>query len=176
MYAMYFGMTAFALDLREGDRVDLLVSVDVNVYRNEKNVQLIIQDHKHSRSFVKEKDDEKKRYEEIRAGAEFLPEENIIPDRNDFAKVYTLLRRLTRSGNDTVSLGNLLFMLTKEPGAPINYIKLKFIIRIMHELTICGVEELAPDMYCFTVEFTGTKTSIDKSNILKKLKSQCKKD
>ncbi len=175
MYAMYFGMTEFALDLREGERIDLLASVDINVYRNEKNVQLIVQDHKHSAEFVEQKNNEKKRYEEIRSGAEFLPEENIIPDRNDFAKVYTLLRRLTRSGNDTMSIGHLLFLLSREPGAPINYVKLKFIIRIMHELTICGVDELSPDIYCFTVAFTGTKTSIDKSNILKKLKSQCQK-
>lgn len=175
MYAMYFGMNEITLGFREGDRIDLLANVDINVYRNEKSVQLIVQDHKHSESFVEEKNSEKRRYEEIRNGGEFLPEENIIPDRNDFAKVYTLLRRLTRSGNDTMSIGNLMFMLSREPGAPINYVKLKFIIRIMHELTICGVEEPAPDIYSFTVAFTGTKTSIDKSNILKKLKSQCKK-
>ena len=96
--------------------------------------------------------------------------------RNDFAKVYTLLRRLTRSGNDTMSIANLMFMLSREPGAPINYVKLKFIIRIMHELTICGVEEISPDIYRFTVAFTGTKTSIDKSSILKKLRTQCKKN
>ena len=175
MYAMYFGMTELALGVREGDRVDLLANVDINVYKNEKTVQLIVQDHKHSSSFVEEKDCEKRRYEEIKNGGEFLPEENIIPDRNDFAKVYNLLRRLTRSGNDTMSIESLLFMLSREPGAPIGYVKLKFIIRIMHELTICGVEEPAPDFYVFTVEFTGTKTSIDKSNILKKLKSQCKR-
>ncbi len=175
MYAMYFGMNELSLNVREGDRIDLLANVDINVYKNEKSVQLIVQDHKHSKAFVDEKESEKRRYEEIKNGGEFLPEENFIPDRNDFAKVYTLLRRLTRNGNNTMSIESLLFMLSREPDAPIGYVKLKFIIRIMHELTICGVEEPNPDIYIFTVEFTGTKTSIDKSNILKKLKSQCKK-
>ena len=170
------GQSDLSTPRKEGDRVDLLASIDINVYRNEKSVQLIVQDHKHSASFVEQKDLEKKRYEEIRAGAPFDLCENVIPDRNDFAKVYTLLRRLTRSGNDTMSLGNLLYMLSRESGEPINYIKLKFIVRIMHELTICGVEEIAHDIYHFTVAFTGTKTSIEKSNILKKLKSQCNKN
>lgn len=173
MYAMYFGMSEFALGVREGDRIDLLASLDINVYRNEKSVQLIVQDHKHSASFVAGKEQEKQRYGEIKSGAGFRPEECILPDRNDFAKVYTLLRKLTRAGNDTLTVQNLLHMLSREAGAPINYIKLKFIIRIMHELTICGVEELGEDIYRFTVEFTGTKTSIDKSHILKKLRTQC---
>ena len=176
MYAMYFGMTENALGVREGETVDLLASLDINVYRNEKSVQLIVQDHKHSAGFIADKEQEKHRYAQIKGGAPFDASENVLPDRNDFAKVYTLLRKLTRAGSGTLTAQNLLYMLTREPGAPISYIKLKFIIRIMHELTICGVEELGEDAYRFTVEFTGTKTSIDKSHILKKLRAQCIKN
>ena len=175
MYTMCFGISEFALGVKENDKIDLLATVDINVFRNEKSVQLIVQDHRLSESFQSMKKREKERYEEIRAGATFSSDENVIPNRDDFAKVYTLLRKLTRAGNNTLSLDNLLFLLSREPGEPINYIKLKFIIRIMHELTICGVEDHSHDIYRFTVEFTGTKTSIDKSNILKKLKSRCNK-
>ena len=60
-------------------------------------------------------------------------------------------------------------------GAPhaIGYGKLKYILEIFHELKICGVEEIEADVYRFDIYFNASKTSIEKSNILKKLKSQC---
>jgi len=58
-------------------------------------------------------------------------------------------------------------------GNEINYVKLKYILRILNELKICEIEELNEDIYRFSVLFHATKTSIDKSSILKKLRSQC---
>ena len=55
----------------------------------------------------------------------------------------------------------------------INYIKLKYIFEIFNELRICEISELDRDIYSFQVVFQANKTSIDKSAILKKLKSQC---
>jgi hypothetical protein len=55
----------------------------------------------------------------------------------------------------------------------INYVKLKYIFEIFNELQICDVEELDKDIYRFEVLFRATRTSIDKSAILKKLKTQC---
>ena len=55
----------------------------------------------------------------------------------------------------------------------INYIKLKYILRIMNELRICSIEEIGEDIFKFEVLFNAAKTSIDKSSILKKLKSKC---
>ena len=43
----------------------------------------------------------------------------------------------------------------------------------MNELKICRIEELEPDLYRFEVFFNAAKTSIEKSSILKKLKSRC---
>ena len=55
----------------------------------------------------------------------------------------------------------------------INYVKLKYILRIMNELRICGVEEIDEDIFRFEFFFNTAKTNIEKSSILKKLKSQC---
>jgi hypothetical protein len=51
---------------------------------------------------------------------------------------------------------------------------MKYILEIFHELKICGVEEIEQGIYRFDIYFNASKTSIEKSNILKKLKSQCK--
>jgi hypothetical protein len=61
-------------------------------------------------------------------------------------------------------------------GAPhaITYGKMKYILEIFHELKICGVEEIEEGVYRFDIYFNASKTNIEKSNILKKLKSQCK--
>ena len=55
----------------------------------------------------------------------------------------------------------------------INYIKLKYVLNILNELKICDVVELGSDIYRFQVIFNASKTSIEKSNILKKLRTQC---
>jgi hypothetical protein len=55
----------------------------------------------------------------------------------------------------------------------INYVKLKYIFEIFNELQICDIVELDKDIYRFEVIFRAARTSIDKSAILKKLKTQC---
>ena len=55
----------------------------------------------------------------------------------------------------------------------INYIKLKYILKIMNELKICSIEEIDNDIFKFEIYFNAAKTSIEKSSILKKLKSRC---
>jgi hypothetical protein len=56
----------------------------------------------------------------------------------------------------------------------IGYIKMKYILRIFNELKICEVEEIDNDLYCFAIHFNASKTNIERSSILKKLKSQCR--
>ncbi len=183
--AVYFGMSAAKLDVLEGEEIDLLVTVDINEYQNMRTVQLIVQDHKLAESHMAKINAEKKRFEEIRGGGSFLPTENVIPDRNDFAAVYTLLRREAAGGVIQLSIRHIMAMLNQGnsknrkfgqlyTGTNINYIKLKFIILIMYELKICGVENLHDDMYEFDMYFNSSKTSIDKSSILRRLRGQCK--
>ena len=54
-----------------------------------------------------------------------------------------------------------------------NYGKLKYILRVFNELQLCEVEEIQSDLYQFRIFFHASKTNIEKSSILKKLKSQC---
>ncbi len=170
---MYYGIGATELGFEAGDSVDLFFNIEINDYKNVQSVQMIIKDAHLAQVFVDRINEEKKRYEEIRQGGTFLFSENIIPDRNDFARVYTILRREYRNGNGILDLKGMMRMVDQPEEEPISYAKFKYILRILNELKICEIEELNNDIYSFSVAFNAAKTNIDKSSILRKLKSQC---
>lgn len=176
MTGMYYGMGEAVLRFEPGDEVDVFFQVEINDYKNVQSVQMIIKDLRPSERCVKDAQAEKKRYEEIRKGGSFRAEEDIIPDRDDFARVYTLLRRESRMKNDILHIKNILKMVNGPDLREIRYPKCKYILNILNELQICDVEELDEDIYRFSVVFTATKTNIDKSSILKWLKSRCEKN
>ncbi|MBR5615939.1 MAG: DHH family phosphoesterase [Clostridia bacterium] len=176
IYAVYFGISPAQLHMTAGERVDVLFQLSINEFQNERTLQMIVQDLRKSDAYLAEQKRIRDRYEEIRAGAILEADEEIyIPTREDFALVYTFLRREYRQGNTTYSDQALLLALESEAPGKINYIKLKYIIRVLQELRICGVSEPEEGYYIFDIYFTPSKTSIDKSSILKKLRSQCRR-
>ncbi|MBE6597423.1 MAG: hypothetical protein E7641_07115, partial [Ruminococcaceae bacterium] len=170
---IYFGVSAAELGFEAGDKIDLLFNLDVNEYRSLRSVQIIVQDARISERYVRDVIDVKKRYKEIADGGVYTPEENVIPTRDDFAEVYKVLRREYRSGSNLLDDKTLLKLVNTGESAQINYIKLKYILRIMNELMICDVREIEEDIFRFEMLVNVKKTSIDKSSILKKLKSRC---
>ena len=151
----------------------MLFNIDVNEYRGAVSVQLIVQDIKICREFTNRLELEMARYEEIRKGAEFSLSEQVIPTREDFAVVYTALRKEFRGGTSILDTKDILKTVSGAEGSAINYIKLKFILRILNELKICEIEEIDKELYRFDIFFNANKTNIEKSSILKKLRGQC---
>ncbi len=172
--AMLFSTPRSRFPYVEGDRIDLLCTVDINEFRDIRTVQLIVQDFKPSQCYEDECNEHIARYREVRAGAEFSAAEDFVPMHEDFAHVYTVLRREFRQGKDIFTERALLPMLNVGAPHPINYGKMKYILEIFHELKICGVEEIEEGVYRFDIYFNASKTNIEKSYLLKKLKSQCK--
>ena len=170
---VFFGVGASELGVECGDKIDVLFNLDVNDYKNTRSVQMIIRDVRPSECYRRNMLDIKNRYCEIKEGAIYTPEENVIPTRDDFAVVYTVLRREFRTGSNVIDDKTLQRLVNSHDSQRINYIKLKYILRIMNELKICRIEEIEPDIYRFEIFFNAAKTSIDKSSILKKLKSRC---
>lgn len=175
--AVYFGIAPTQLHVVVNERVDVLFQLNINEYQGERSLQMIVQDIRLAVSYVNEQKELHARYEELRGGATYdeTEEPKIVPTREDFAIVYTYLRREFRQGNHVIPERALLAALENTEHGEINYIKLKFILRILEELNICGVTELEHGFYMFDVCFTASKTSIDKSSILRKLKSQCRR-
>lgn len=113
------------------------------------------------------------RYEELRCGAPCESGEDILPVREDFAAVYNFIRRQVRFGEDVFSVREL--MLRDEAIGKIGYIKLRFILNVLLELNIAGIEELAPEKYSFKIYYQNKRADLEKSAILKKLRAQQKK-
>ena len=175
MAALWFGMSASQLSVEASDSIDLLFQLSINEYQNVLSLQMIVQDVHPSEQLVNELALEKARYEAICAGEPYSDAELVLPTRDDFALVYTALRREFRAGHTVFSMPRMMALLTASDGSRPSYVKLKFIIRIMQELQICEVTEPTEDRYVFGFRYHTTKTNIEKSSILKRLKSQLRK-
>jgi hypothetical protein len=148
-----------------------MFQLNINEFQNVTSLQMIVQDIQLSQNYENSFKDAWERYEEIRAGAPITIQEDVIPSREDMACVYTLLRREHQIGHTYFPIRRILSMLNQQH-TPIGYYKLKTIIRIMQELNICEITEPVQDCFVFDFYYNPTKTSIDKSSILKKLKLQ----
>lgn len=171
---MYFNMPSSKLNVHEGEYVDVLFSVDINEFQGNRTVQMIISDMRMSVEHEDEYAVLRRRYDEVKAGGEFSPEEDFVPDREDLAEVYRVLRREYRIGHDSMSERTLLSLLyMAAPQRKINYVKLMFILRIFRELQICDIERIDEELLSFEIPNGQSKTSIEKSSVLRKLRGQC---
>ena len=171
MTAMCFSMETDSLDIYHGERVDMLFCVDINEWNGRRSVQLLVKDIRPAERERLSAETEKRRFEEIFGGAPIEKDEDVVPDRGDFAAVYTVVRRLVRSGEDTVSIRRVRSLLHTE-GHEVGYVKLKFIFRIFQELNLLGIEETAEDIFRFRLQFTTVKTDLEKSNLLRQLRTR----
>ncbi len=173
--ALYFGVGEGELGFECGDLIDVLFTVDINDYKGIRSVQIVLSDARLAESVTREEQRQKERYAQVCDGAEFSMLEDIIPDRDDCATVYKTLRRENRQETSVLDIRTLMKRLSAQGASgTINYIKLKYILKIFNELQICEIQEIEQDIYSFRIFFNASKTSIDKSSILKKLKGQCK--
>ena len=170
---MYFSCRPETLGLYVGDSVDVLFNIDVNEWKGRRNVQYIVRDIKQSEAKQNAIAMEEKRFSEIWNGARFSSDENVLPSRDDFAAVYRMLVASVRCGTDTLGVRDIIFRLsqTKE-GSSIGYVKLLIIIKVMQELNIMGITEAEGGAYRFSVYYKSSKTELDKSNLLRRLRSQ----
>ncbi len=172
LVVMLFNTTRDEFPHHTGDHLDLLGTLSINEFRDSRTAQMLLQDYRSAANAGEKREALLDRYREVRGGGAFTREEDFLPERDDFAHVYTILRREFRQGRDTFTLQALLAMVSANAPHPINYVKLRYIVEVFHELRICGVEDLGNDTYRFDVFFNASKTSIDKSAILRRLRSQ----
>ena len=172
--AMYFSHETEKLDLYPGEKVDLLFSLDINEWGGKRTVQLIVRDLRPAEKERSEEKEAQNRFSEIMSGGAFTPEEDVVPGHDDFAAVYTVIRRLVRGGKDAFSIRSMRAQLCAA-GYDIGYIKLKFIFSIFREMNILGIEEIAEETYRFRLKFNTTKTDLEKSNILRQLRAREKR-
>lgn len=171
--AVMFHRSSLQLGIHENDLVDVLFSLEINRYNNVESIQLILQDIRRSERFVSYFKDERALYARVSEGAEFSAEDALIPTRDDFAVLYSLLRREFSTGNDVMTDEDLVNMLSRVKGCNIRLAKLKLMLDILNELELCTVSELSTGLYRYEICKRSEKADIESSEILKKLKRQC---
>lgn len=174
LQAIWFSHATGDLPFVAGDSVDILFQLNINDYQGDRSLQLIVQDMRVSDVYARACHQEDIRLSEILNGAPITPEEQLVPTREDIANVFTVLRSDARMGNRTVSERRLLDRANRGGMAahPMNRIKLCLIMRILHEMGVCRVEDPLDGVYVFEVNFNAPKTSIDVSPLLQSLRRQ----
>ncbi|MBR7117212.1 MAG: single-stranded-DNA-specific exonuclease RecJ [Clostridia bacterium] len=171
--AMCFSNSPDSLGVYVGDKVDCLFSLDINEWQDRRNVQLVVRDIKASESQLNAHGKEVDRFIEIKNGDPIRAEEDVIPSREDFVLTYRFIQNALHQGQDTFSHRDLVSKLSHGHTAKgINYVKLKFIFMIFTEMNIVSIEEIESDVYKFNLHFSSSKKDLEKSGILKKLRSQ----
>ena len=170
---MCFSRPQSDLGIFPSDMIDLIFNIDINEFNGTKTVQLIAKDVKLSDTYTKDLEEQRIRFDAILSGDSITAVDDAVPVRDDFVAFFNMIRRDIRFGNDAFSLRSLMVKLNAAEH-PISYIKLKFLIMIMRELNILGIEEIENEYFIFKLN-NNTKTDLDRSNILKKLRSQLRK-
>ncbi len=177
--AMCFRKSIADIDLYPGDVVDVLFGLDVNEFQGVRTLQMIVRDVRLTSVRYDAEERERAIYDAVTAGEGISPEltdeerRNALPEREDFAAVYNVLKKELRVDHRVFSIRALRHLLMTR-GYNIPYVKLKAIIMIFRELNVVGVEETDRDgeVFEFRYVFVKNKTSLDKSGILKKIRNE----
>lgn len=167
--ALYFGKNPADINLFTGDYADVVFNLDVNEYMNNKTVQLTLRDIRpaeKTRLMIEEK---RKCYSEIKEGRMIRAEERIVPNRDDFVNVYYAIQKELRQGNENISVTML-----ERALRGMGYVKIRFIIDILKETDVFRIEcrDGIEDEYTVKLSSLKTKINLEKSSILKWLKSR----
>ncbi len=173
---MFFSHSPKSTGVFNGEKVDVLFNIDINEWLGKRTVQFIIKDIMPSYDNILDIDMQKKRYKEIHDGAPFDDSEDVVPTRDDFAKLYKFLYTSLRSGINAFTHRELMYKLSPvQTSKKLTYTKLKIMLKVFAELNILGIEETEDDIYQFKLLYYSSKTDLDKSTILKKIKQQRRK-
>lgn len=163
--AVKFFCSSFDFPYSNGDVVDIAVTLDVNVYKNNESLSVIIKDIKYAGVDNSEYIHSLRTFEYFCRGESADKEDlkSIIPDRNDFAVVYRYLKQQKNLSN--ISLDVIVHRLQNG----ISYGKLKVILEAMNELSLIALYE---DMYKTEIKILDVKNKVNlyDASIMKKLK------
>ncbi len=174
--AMFFRHSIDDIGLFPGDTVDVMFSLDINEFQNQKSLQMLIKDIRLSESEFSAEMNERELFKKIRNGvsrdeAKLMKSADIVPTHGDFAAVYNVIRREAKIEHEVFSIRALMNLLSSI-GDKIGYVKLRFIMLVFEELNLLEIKELDAEheVYAFKVIKTKTKTDLDSSPVLRKLK------
>ncbi len=174
MDAVMFHAGYEAFGYNPGETVDILFNTDINEYNGSRTVQLLLREARYAQSFEEQLRLDNARYRDILQGAAIDAEEKILPEREDFAVVYRILRTLNCEGLSDISERQLLSKVDAASGGKIRRVKLRIILDVLDEMKLCDIQRDAFDTIEFHVDMTASKVDLESSALLRRLRSVCR--
>ena len=168
--AIFFGMPTASLDYYPGEKVDILCRININEFRGKETLQLVIQDIRLSPSYAETENAQRERYEAICASA-LVPDTDDIPERDDVAEIYRVLKYEIENGNSTFTFRSFSSRIHECYGKCPGYSKLRFALDILNDMNVCCIHF---DGDSFEAELCRTpqKSSVESTKTYIKLKSR----
>ena len=152
MYAVIFGNNLSNEGFIVGDEVDVVCSIDINEFRGNKNVQLIIRDIDRSAPDKARVLDE---FSSVKAALD-APESisaGDVPQRDEFVKVYTDIKNAESENIDLRVFASYF--------PELSYIKLAIIIKALSEAGIISVQDDAARPFLMKIKLNKVEKKID---------------
>ncbi|MBO4220613.1 MAG: single-stranded-DNA-specific exonuclease RecJ [Clostridia bacterium] len=162
--ALCFGSTQHETDLRKGDHIDILFSADINEFRNEKSVQIIVRELQFSAEEMNEFENYRQRVSDILNGTESAGTD--LPGREDFATLYTLLRTDNTSEQYCSGIRTLARRCSQ------SIVKTRIVLEVLNELGLIEYGISDDETVRYKVKDQSEKKDLNSSSILKLLKGK----
>ncbi len=179
--ALLFGTPTYTFNYLEGDKIDVAFNLDVNTFKNQQNVQMIVRDiqpSKFQRDIISQ---HLNAYHNLLNNELHLARSQDIPTRTDFAQIYTVLKELLCSASANaeyyeVYLPYLLKLVTKKYSVQIPLYKAMIILDVLAETGLIKTTTVTDPLYRnLLTTYTpshDTKVVLENAPTLKKLFSK----
>ncbi len=136
--ALMFGVSTEECDITAGEKLDVAFKLDINEFQNRRTVQMMICDAKLSDSaeFYRSECEFLRKTE---SGKKYSKAERLLPDREDFAVFYRIIRALADRSAKPFSLYTL-HKAVMSQGADIRPAKIKLMLEILADVGLVKFE------------------------------------
>ena len=156
-----FGVGGFDFKFNRDDRVDIICKLNINEFRNEKTLQLVISDIRTSEKYIEEISESECRYKQMISDGNARLDGDDVPTRVEIGNVYRLLRE--GIAGEEIHLFSLYSMMLSSLPKKMSYIKMRFIFDILREIKVCGIREKSDGRISFDVYENAKKTHLNTS-------------
>ncbi len=169
--AMCFSSSPEEIDIHAGEYVDVMYNLDINEFRGDRSAQLLVRAIRKTEDQLKTEAEERELYNSIKRCDDIVFDYDLfVPERDDFAAVFRMLRHEINMGRGRITARGAVALV--EDVMPMNYVKMKLILDIFSEMNILYIEETEPDIYRVRASQNNEKVQLDKSNILRRIRSK----
>lgn len=170
IHGVLFGVGGFDFKFSRDDRVDVLCKLNINEFRNERTLQLVISDIRTSEAYINEMNALEAEYRRIVSEKNFYLYRDEIPTRSDIGYIYRSLKEIADGRElSLVSLYNTFkAMIPKK----MDYIKMRLILDILNEIKVCEITEVNDGYVRICMYENVHKTHLDASPTFRGLRDR----